>query len=225
MYLGIDPFSVKRYARVHPLRLAFTGYARAMDRIAGLRHGRNALEEIREPWPPAPDYRRADTAVTPDQMAALLHFAKKAEALPGSIVEIGSYRGVTTSLLAAQTERTVHAVDPFRNYGGAEGDFAIFRENTQDHGNVVHLRDTSGAAAEHWSNGAICFVFVDAVHDYVNTRFDAAVWGERLSPGGYLAMHDVDNADFPGTRRASLEMSKRMRLVCHVNDLVVLQKA
>jgi len=215
---------MKRQARAHPLRVSFTAYARGVEKFARLTHQRNELPIVREAWGEAPDYERADTAVTPDQMGALLHFAKKAEAIPGALVEIGSYRGVTTALLAGQTGRQFYAVDPFRMYGGAESDFAIFKRRTGGTPNVTHIRETSGVAARNWSAGPINFVFVDAVHDYVNTIFDAKTWLNKISSGGYLAMHDVDNAEYAGTRLAAAQMAKGLKLVCHIPDLVIFQK-
>jgi predicted O-methyltransferase YrrM len=158
-------------------------------------------------------------------MAALMHFAKKAEAEPGSIVEIGSFRGVTAALLAGQTERKLYAVDPFGEYGGGEGDLAIFRSRTSEFPNITHIRAPSGVAATAWNNGPINFLFVDAVHDYVNTIFDSTAWSRHLVPNGYLAMHDVDNGGYPGTRLAAAQMAKRMKLACHIPDLIILQKA
>jgi hypothetical protein len=40
-------------------------------------------------------------------------------------------------------------------------------------------------------------VFINAVHDYVNTSFDIEAWLPKLVPGGILALHDTDQAHPP----------------------------
>jgi hypothetical protein len=92
------------------------------------------------------------------------------------------------------------------------------------HQNIVHERKTSGEAAAEWSHGPVSFVFIDAVHDYINVQFDLWAWGRHVVAGGMLAFHDTDNAGFAGVRRAVKEASPPLALVAHVKDLVILQK-
>ena len=92
--------------------------------------------------------------------------------------------------------------------------------------NVIHLRRTSGEAARELVNDSVSFVFIDAVHDYVNTRFDAIAWHSLLGPGGLIAFHDTDNLQFAGTRRAVFELMRERSLSLeeHVGNLVILRK-
>ncbi len=121
--------------------------------------------------------------------------------------------------------RTVFAVDPFRGYGGDESDFELFCLNTQGLDNVKHLRLSSGDAFRGWQYGPVALVFIDAVHDYPNTRFDLEAWGSLLSPGGIIAAHDTDNPGFAGTRRAVFEATKRgYDILAHPPNLTILFK-
>lgn len=227
--MRLDPFNLKKYSKLNPLRLAFTGYARGMEAYAGIRFDRVALELVPcvgDPGvEPVARYAEGDTAVTPAQMAALLHFLRLAVTQKRApVVEIGSYRGVTTSLMAGATDERVFAVDPFIGYGGAEEDYQVFLENTKGLENVEHLRMTSGQASERMGSSDISFLFVDAVHDYVNTVHDVLTWSDKVVSGGYIAMHDTDNRKFPGTRLAAWEVAKEMELALHIFDLVILKK-
>ncbi len=219
-----DPFEFKKHPRLHPARLGFTLYARTMEFCSHLAFDHVVLDELDAEWAPVDDFNTMDTAVTARQMAALLHFLNETEELRGTVVvEIGSYHGVTTSKFAEATKRMVYAVDPFIGYGGAETDYEIFLSNTRTHPSIRHLRQTSGAAAKQWRSLSVSFLFVDAVHDYVNAMHDVAAWSAKLAPGGMLAMHDTDNNIFAGTRLAAWQIAKRMRIVCHIPDLLILQ--
>ncbi len=224
MPIFLDPFEFKRYSKLHPVRLGFTTYARSAEVYARMMFDWVRLDHLDTDWVPVDSYNKADTAVTSWQMGALLHFLRASEALPGAaVVEIGSYRGITTSKFAQATQKTVYAVDPFIGYGGADADYEIFLRNTRNLVSIRHLRETSGAAAKKWKEQSITFLFIDAVHDYVNTAHDIAAWSTKLVPGGMMAMHDTDNSAFAGTRFAAWQAAKKMRLVCHIPDLVILQ--
>lgn len=228
MQMSLDPFEFKKYSKIHPARLGFTAYARSAELYSRLVFDRVQLEylegdeqrEVRlEP------YEQQNTAVSPRQMGALLHYLREAEDLPGTaVVEIGSYRGITTAHFSKAVTKAVYAVDPFIGYGGAEDDYQIFMNNTRDLASVHHVRETSGAASQKWPAQNISFLFIDAVHDYVNTKHDIATWSEKLIPGGMMAMHDTDNAAFAGTRYAAWQAAQKMRIVCHIPDLVILSK-
>jgi len=147
-----------------------------------------------------------DTAVTSRQSELLMLAVKHTEQYVEPIVEIGSYRGVTSKNIATATKRTMYAIDPYIGYGGWESDMNVFNENVSALENVRHLRATSGQANDKLNEPSFSLIFVDAVHDYSNSWFDFTVWGGRLRSGGLLAMHDVD--DFPGTNLACRKFIK-----------------
>jgi predicted O-methyltransferase YrrM len=223
-----DPFAFKRWSKFDPRRIAFVTWSRFQE----LR-SRSLFERVAIPLTSEPNAGNAaaceqtDTAVTKEQAASLISALRNTEQLLNPIVEIGCYRGVTTQLLASNTVRNVIGVDPFAGYGGAQQDYEKFRERTRHLTNVIHLRCTSGEAARKMAQSQFSFVFIDAVHDYVNTRFDSLAWGSLLRPNGVIAFHDTDDRAFAGTRRAVFDLiqTPSFELEMHVRNLVVLRKS
>jgi predicted O-methyltransferase YrrM len=174
---------------------------------------------------PCSSREKGETAVTALQLSYLVAALKSTESLLSTVVvEVGAYRGATTFALASETRRLIIAVDPYIGYGGAEDDRVAFLKRVGHLLNVKHLRLTSGEAARTWRHGNVGLVFIDALHDYVNTSYDIRVWGEKLIAGGLMALHDTDNPHFPGTRKASFAALKTMDLWAHTDDLVILRK-
>ncbi|HEX3976326.1 MAG TPA: class I SAM-dependent methyltransferase [Solirubrobacteraceae bacterium] len=127
----------------------------------------------------------------------------------GRIVEIGSFRGRSTIVLASAADPGVEvvAIDP---HGGGdrgpqeispdaargEEDFAAFRANLQRAGvedRVRHVRLPSDAA-RHELYGPIDLLYVDGAHRYRPARADIEHWGAGVTPGGALLIHDSFNA-------------------------------
>ena len=224
-----DPFAYKQLSKASPRRLAFTARARLNEWVSRQTFPKTAFP-IEEPerLPNVPDYPAADTAVTPQQMAVLFAAMDHTAEETAPSVEIGAYRGVTTKLLASRSTRPYFAVDPFIGYGGAAEDFELFIARTKELPNLTHLRVTSGEAIRGPGPKSVSFAFIDAVHDYVNVRFDGLSWGERVKPGGIIAFHDTDERGFAGVRRAVWQQLNdrqgNWELWAHVDGLVVLKK-
>jgi predicted O-methyltransferase YrrM len=134
-----------------------------------------------------------DTTVTSGQRELLLRAIQVTDNLDLPIVELGAWRGVTTAAIAAATRRRLYVVDPYRDPSGDEADLRAMRERTREFTNVKHIRMSSGEAARTLRHESFSVVFVDAIHDYLNTWFDFKVWGSLLTPGGMIAFHDVDD--------------------------------
>lgn len=224
-----DPFAVKQYPKWHPIRLTFTARARLTEREARLNFKRYLLpDKVIENLPDCPNADYSNTAVTPKQMQYLLSGLLATESYHDTVVvEIGCYRGVTTQVLAQNTARQVIAIDPYIGYGGCEQDYEHFKMNTNNLSNVIHEKNTSGAAFRNWKYNEVSFVFIDAVHDYVNTVFDVESWSSLLVKGGILAMHDTDQLCFAGTRKAVFETlfdQTNFELFAHTDNLTLIQK-
>lgn len=129
----------------------------------------------------------------------------------GTIVEIGSYQGKSTVILAAAARPgvTVYAIDPHagndRGPGEWDGDPAdgqsdheIFMENLEANGvrdRVTHVREFS-QDAHSAVPGAIDLLYVDGAHGYAPASSDITGWGDRVRVGGSMAIHDVYTSFF-----------------------------
>lgn len=225
-----DPFHYKRLLKIDPRRLFFTAKARNAERVAQGKFETYSIPNVMPemPWVGGVAYNEKDTAVTVDQMRVLNTCLQATENMCGAVVEIGAYRGVTTAFLAAKTKREFIAVDPYVGYGGSESDLRLMNERVNHLANVRHLRMTSGDAMHPGVVDGVSFVFIDAVHDYVNALFDGYGWGERLSAGGVIAFHDADSRIFAGVQRAIWELLNwtphKYTVFAHINGLVALRR-
>ena len=136
--------------------------------------------------------------------AAELHRA--AAAAGGPVVEIGSFRGRSTIVLAhaAPEDVEIVAVDP--HLGSDRGpqeiaerpdlgaaDVAAFRANLTRAGVAARVRHVRRRSAEALGEapGRIGLLYVDGAHRYGPARDDLARWGARVAPGGTLLVHDA----------------------------------
>jgi predicted O-methyltransferase YrrM len=124
----------------------------------------------------------------------------------GTIVEIGSFQGRSTIVLARAAGPGVDlvAIDPHTgNDRGpqeiaadlevGQADHRAFVENLARAGvseRVRHVRAPSQEAF-HVVAGPVDLLFVDGAHRYRPARDDVAGWGARVAPGGTLLVHDA----------------------------------
>ncbi|MEO8967409.1 MAG: class I SAM-dependent methyltransferase [Solirubrobacteraceae bacterium] len=144
-----------------------------------------------------------------DAQARALWDAAEGLRPPGQIVEIGSFRGRSTIVLASARPDGVQmvAIDP---HGGndrgpqeyapnaevGDSDYSVFWENLHRTGvedRVRHVREPSEAALGA-VQGAIDLLYVDGAHRYVPARADIERYGERVPVGGAMLIHDSFNA-------------------------------
>ncbi len=147
---------------------------------------------------------RVDGWMSPDQAQALYAAAAACHA-GDQIVEIGSFRGRSTIVLAcaAVDGVSIIAIDPHAgNDRGpqeidgfvdeAAHDHDVFNENLANAGvasRVRHIRAMSDAAHTDVA-GDIAVLYIDGAHRFGPARQDIDEWGERVRNGGTLLIHD-----------------------------------
>lgn len=146
-----------------------------------------------------------DGWMTRDQGRRL--FVAAARSRPGGrIVEIGSFRGRSTIVLASAAPPDVEivAIDPHagndrgpREIDGfsaeADEDHRVFTANLSAAGvagRVRHVRAFSDAAHADVT-GQVEVLYIDGAHRYAPARADIATWGARVADGGTLLIHDA----------------------------------
>jgi SAM-dependent methyltransferase len=141
-----------------------------------------------------------------EAQASRLDAAARRVPAGGRIVEIGSFRGRSTIVLARAAGETVEvvAIDPHMgsdrgpqeieaDAGRGDADFALFHANLRRHGvdeRVRHVRALSQAALDD-VDGPVDVLWVDGAHRYGPALEDLVRWGARVRPGGAMLVHDA----------------------------------
>jgi predicted O-methyltransferase YrrM len=137
------------------------------------------------------------------EVGALMRLAS--EVSPDAcILEVGSYRGRSTSALALGANGApVYAIEPHEAfegiYGGQFGpqDRRAFFENLLHVGVVEKVRLvnlSSEVVCKGW-NRPIGLLWIDGDHTLEGVRRDFEAWEPFLRPGGVVAFHDAHDPD------------------------------
>jgi hypothetical protein len=160
-----------------------------------------------------------------------------AAAAAGCIVEVGSFRGRSTVVLAlgarAGHGAPVFAVEPHETFegplGGSYGpaDRRAFFENLLALDVVEHVRllnTSSEVIAPGWSRG-VGLLWIDGDHAYEGVRRDLDCWHPHLLPGAVVALHDALDPDLgPSLAIAEELASGRFERLGAVEQTVVLRR-
>jgi len=128
--------------------------------------------------------------------------------VPGNvIVEVGSYRGKSTTALAlgARPGVRVYAFDPHEAHVGSNGgvygpkdmlEFNRTMEKANTCATIFPMSCGTELVAASWKK-PVQLAFIDGDHTYEGCRLDADGWIPHVVNGGYLVFDDV-NLDGPG---------------------------
>ena len=128
---------------------------------------------------------------------------------PAHFVEIGSYKGRSSSFMAVEIARSGKAIqfDCVDTWEGSEEHqagkefedpdvvnrqmFDVFLNNMSPvKGYYNPVRMTSLEAADQYDDASLDFVFIDAAHDYDSVRADILAWEPKVKIGGIISGHD-----------------------------------
>ena len=170
---------------------------------------------------------RAGALLSPGEQRLLFQLAR--EVPPGgTIVELGSWMGGGTIMLAAgardSPESRVYAVDLFgiddtnsleysdRVGGDGPDYFARFKDNLREAGveSGVHpIRSSTVLAARRWEGPPINLLFIDAGHYYADVRADFLEWTGHCAEEARCAFHDYGKIGIPGVQKFVDEVIER----------------
>lgn len=178
--------------------------------------------------------------LTDDQARLLWEHARGVPA-GGRIVEIGSFQGRSTIILAAAAPPGVDviAIDPHAgNDRGpqevrellraeSEQDSKLFLDNLERTGlrdRVRYVRKFSNEAL-YDLDGEVSLLYIDGAHRYRPARDDMLLWGSRVPLGGVLLVHDAFNAVGVTLAQAVvLALGRRYRYERRSNTLAVYRR-
>lgn len=129
------------------------------------------------------------------------------EKSPGSVVEIGAWKGKSTAWLLVAADsfgKKLYTIDHFRGssehhemYGPDIDTFPEFQQNISriaiefNITSIIHIcKMTSEAAVKRFIDGSVGMVFIDGSHDYDSVRFDLDSWDPKVMKDGIIALHD-----------------------------------
>ncbi len=153
------------------------------------------------------------------------------------IVEIGSYRGRSTTALALGSAcgggAFVYAVDPHDEFEGVLGghfgppDQEAMYRNLSWAGvgrwvKAVNLPSTTVAAS--WGKTNIGLLWIDGDHRYEAVRADVDLWYPHVVDGGIIALHDADTQDVQRTANETVEAG-RMTPLDTIHTLALFRKS
>jgi glycosyltransferase involved in cell wall biosynthesis len=158
--------------------------------------------------------------------------------IPRNLVEVGSYQGKSTLVLASAIqmlggEAKIWAIDTHDGKQGAVDQglksfppsLEMFQRNIGQAGLTEFVETiTDKSYSENWER-QICLLLIDGLHDYFNVARDFRHFSNCLIQGGQVAFHDYADY-FPGVKAFVQELISKgeYRKINQAESLVVLQK-
>lgn len=134
-----------------------------------------------------------------------------------TLVEVGIADGRSLVYLASKLDYLgkdykLYGVDNFAYGGDYQRNVVTNHLIASGVKNVEIIGLSSLDASCKFNDGALQFVYIDASHEYQNTKADILLWERKLVDGGYLAGHDYHSEENEGVGRAVREMIPADRL-------------
>jgi predicted O-methyltransferase YrrM len=149
-----------------------------------------------------------------------------------AVVEVGSYKGRSTLVLALAVKELcvplrVVAVDPHRDYHAGDGQdtYDSLVHTLAQHGVDSIVEIVRGRLEDVRLDAPVAVAFIDALHDRASVEADHAQLAPLIVPGGIVAFHDYEWR-FPGVVNAvnGLLTGPDYRLAGHAGALVALRR-
>lgn len=135
------------------------------------------------------------------------YLREEASKCSGYAVEIGSFRGSSTAVIAEVFDGILFSIDPYDNrliemgMPGTGLSIRLFNKYNKwlqkralrGHGNVVMVHECSYDVAETFRDNTISFLFIDGDHSYPAVKLDLMMYIPKLISGGTLMLHDKFN--------------------------------
>lgn len=136
-------------------------------------------------------------------------------------VDLGTYNGLSASVMALACRR-VHTIDCYEDLADSFADTLEPKryENRSGHslektaslaaryGNMTFEKNNTWHAADDWAKRSadpVDFLFVDADHSEIATRWNVACWLKNMKPGSRIVLHDTNDIH-PGVQAVVREM-------------------
>jgi len=159
----------------------------------------------------------------PEHVAGWMHPLEGEElqrlAIGKHVVEIGSFKGLSTIIMAKVAKRVV-AIDPFDRCEVTRNrdTFPTFRENVYSHGvedKVITIVATAEAACPLIQPHSFDLALIDGEHTYDAVMSNIRVVAPLIKPDGLLLFHDYGHVGFPGVKAAvdTWRLSRPFKLV------------
>jgi|688.fasta_scaffold08789_21 predicted O-methyltransferase YrrM len=129
-----------------------------------------------------------------------------------TIVEIGSYSGISSELFALFCNK-LYCVDIWEGFSAPAE--KTFDELIIKYNNIVKIKLNSSNAAKIFQNHFIDLVYIDAEHSYHATKNYILSWMPKIKPNGIISGHDYY---WPGVNQVVNEIFSNKQIKIYKDD-------
>lgn len=173
------------------------------------------IPELVEKWRHVVDRVREENKF--DTIAELSWLAEAASIHGETIIECGSYTGISTKVMAlANPKSKIWCFDDWADAGSQEAFFSRMAPEFQE-GRINYMKGSTAdvMATSMLAGGSASLIFLDASHLYSDMVEDIKCAIELLEPGGVLCGHDYRiNLPEDGVTKATLEAFPNLVIPC-----------